>query len=498
MEKKYLLLIFSVLVVVSFFANISAAAEVRLEVENRSNISSATYFLNSSITGLTGNVNIRNVSFYYQVFGGSTWTLIATTNNVSVNQSYFNTTWDTTAVADGRNYTLNVTSMDYDAGTVNATNITVSVTIDDTAPTIAVYGISPTAYANGTSIKTSTSSANNLTLSLYITDATMGIANQSDPSVCFVNAGGGVNHTIPMFYTSLTTGWCNASDTNATTAANISGLSDGNNTINIYVNDTITNLLNSTLVVQIDTTDPVPTATCSPTSVQTGDTFPCTCSGSDATSGVSTSTGASTSNSITSTSNTGTFTYTCGVTDNGGLTSSASKTYTVGQPPNSGSSGTTTPSWTTHVIGDGAFEQGHTRQLAVRNRLKVQVSSEDHFVGVLSITEDKVTIEISSDPVQVTLAVGEDAKADVNGNGFYDIYVLLNGIIGNNANVTIQKINEEVPEGGSGIETGGEVVGEDAGTDGDGDGGGIPTFVWILIILVVLILIWKGMKKKGK
>ena len=499
MEKKYLLLIFSVLVVVSFLFMVSAVTTMNptLPAVNFTNISGSSYALNVTILNggpagnTTGNVTFSYQPWSYTVAANETWITITTVVNTSENQWYFNTTWDTTAVADGKNYTLNFTAYDHESAyVVNATNVSGNMTMDNTAPTVAVYGSDgTTAYANGTSIKTAATFANNLTLNISVTDATIGMANQSADAYCFINVNGGLNHTVPFTVDQ----WCNSSD------INITDLSDGNNTINIYVNDTLTNLLNSTLVVQIDTTDPSATATCSPTSLHTGDSFPCSCSGADATSGVSTSTGSSTSGSITGTPSTGSFTYTCSVTDNGGLTSSATKTYIVEQSSSwRGDSGTTTPSWTTHVIGDGAFEQGHTRQLAVRNRLKVQVSSEDHFVGVLSITEDKVTIEISSDPVQVTLAVGEDAKADVNGNGFYDIYVLLNGIIGNNANVTIQKINEEVPEGGSGIETGGEVVGEDTGTDGDGDGGGIPTFVWILIILVVLILIWKGMKKKGK
>lgn len=485
-NKKILLFVFSVLMLVSFLSVTDAA--IRLELANRSNISGST-FLNASITGLTGNVNIRNVSFYYQVFGGSTWTLIATTNNVSTNQSYFNTTWDTTAVTDGRNYTLNVTSMDYAAGTVNATNITVSATIDNTPPTIAVYGTAPTVYANGTSIKTSTSSANNLTLSIYITDATIGMANQSRTSVCFVNVGGGVNHTIPMFSTGLTTGWCNASDTNVT-GLNISDLDDGNNTINIYLNDTLTNRLNSTLVAHIDTTSPTSTAACSPTTVNAGDTFPCTCSGTDATSGVSTSTGTSTSGTVTSTANTGAFTYTCTVTDNGGLSSTATKAYSIVLIPSSGpSSGTTT---VTHTVSSEVFANGYTTSLPSNNQLKVTIDSEAHYVKVDSVSATQVKLIISSDPVEVTLAEGEEAKFDVTDDGYYDLQVTLNDIANNKANVTIQKIYELIPEGQGAVSAPG-IEEEQAPAEK-----GNLTWLWIVIGAVVIIAILWAISRRKK
>ena len=185
MEKRYLLLVFSVLVLVSFLVNVNAAVAVTLRTANYSNIS-GSYLLNATLTDLTANVS--NVSFYYQAFGGSTWTLISTVTNTTYNQTNFTYTWDTTAVTEGRNYTLNVTVLNYTGATENATyNSTVSVTIDNTAPTMVVYGTAPTAYAN-TTIRTSIAVASaNLTLSIYITDLAIGMANVSTnaPAVCF-------------------------------------------------------------------------------------------------------------------------------------------------------------------------------------------------------------------------------------------------------------------------------------------------------------------------
>src|SRR3989344_3457811 len=293
-NKRTFLTVLFAIVTISFLFTVSATVTVFTNSTlNGTNIS-GTHRIYFNMTGCFVQCHIGSISINWTYYNGTSF-YVTTVSNVTENQTNFTYAWDTTTFPDGKNGSLNFTAIDYPSNaTINATNLTRDINLDNTLPTMVVYGTAPTAYAN-TSIRTSTAVATaNLTLSIYITDATKGMANTS-LSVCFVNVGGGVNHTIPMFSTGRTTGWCNASDTNASTAINISGLTDGNKTINIYVNDTITNSLNTTLVAHIDTTAPTSTATCSPTTAQTGATFPCSCSGTDATSGVSTSTGTSTS-----------------------------------------------------------------------------------------------------------------------------------------------------------------------------------------------------------
>jgi hypothetical protein len=490
-NKKILLLVFAVLFLTSFVTMISAAMGVGLVYPTRNltnasslNLTGPGQYLNASLFLVDGTSLVGNVTFYYQPVSynhNGTWTLIANKFNTTANQSTYNTTWTTAGVADGV-YILNVTSLNANSTNVNATNATIHITIDNTAPTTIAYGgAALTAYANGTSIKTAATFANNLTLNISVTDATVGLLNSSN-AFCFINVAGGFNHSVPL----TANRWCNSSD------INITGLTDGNKTINIYVNDSLNNMrLNSTLVVQIDTTVPTASATCSPTTVQTGASFPCTCSTSDATSGINaaSSGGTSTSPDGTATpSSTGIFTYTCGATDNGGLTASTTATYSVTQPPSTGGGATTTTTWTTHAITESIFEQGYTKELGVKSRIKVQIESADHFIGVVSISATSATIEISSDPVRVTLSAGEDTKADVNNDGFYDVYVLLNGITNNKADVTIQKIHEEISEEGAGL-------GE--GEEEEEEKGGISAWIWILIAIVVIaIVVWQIKARK--
>ena len=98
--------------------------------------------------------------------------------------------------------------------------------------------------------------------------------------------------------------------------------------------------------------------------------------------------------------------------------------------------------------------------------------------------------------MQVTLTAGEDAKVDITDDGFYDVYVLLNSITGNKADVTVQKIHEEIPEGGTGVETTGEQPLEE---EEEEEEGGISTWIWILIAVVIIALVvWKTKKTKKK
>jgi len=601
LARLILLLFFSTVVIMGFLFTISAATTVNFvtsagaNLANSSNLFGSAYTLVAYVNGTPADSNVGNVTFYYQPWiyvaaANGTWITIATVENTTANQTVFSTTWNTTALTDFKNYSLNITAFNYTYGAINATNFSSNMTIDNTPPITAIYtGATLTAYTNLT-IKTATTQ--NLTLNISVSDATVGLLNTS-ASYCFINANG-TNQTIPLYngfcnssiirltdlsdgnhpimiyvndtignkrlnntlyvqldttpptiilapyYTNATarkntstltlnisvsdatsgltgsackinvddgtnqtvgvsSGWCN------TTEIDMTGLTDNNYTINVYVNDTGNLLkLNNSFVVWADTTVPSSvTATCSPSTVQTGDTFPCTCTGTDAGSGINSTatTASSTSNSITSTSNTGTFTYNCTVTDYAGNFLSSTAVYSVTlSGGSSGGGGSSTTTWITQIVTDTVFEQGYTTQLPTNNRVKVKVDSQDHYVGVLLISGTKATIQISSIPIQVTLSAGQNATADVNDDGFYDIYILLNGIVNNKADISIQKIHQAIPEGESSITTTGETsegAGEETTTITEESGGSL-LWLWIAIALVIIIAIGWGIGKSKK
>jgi parallel beta-helix repeat protein len=165
-------------------------------------------------------------------------------------------------------------------------------------------------------------------------------------------------------------------------------------------------------------------------------------------------------------------------------------------PSSSPGGGIATPSFwkNTFVINDEQFTEGVTKQLQKTHRMKIKVNNEFHHVGVVDLTETEATINISSETIQVKLNVGEDAKVDVTGDNFYDVYVILNNILISNetqdkvpkANITIKNIHEEIPkESDSPIETTGEVTGEEIIEESKNI---IPIVIGAIVLILILIL----------
>ena len=178
-----------------------------------------------------------------------------------------------------------------------------------------------------------------MTLNVTVSDARTGIA-----SVTFnvINAATGVvNDTIIGIEEGANQYSANF---------NLSHYPDGTYNITFMVYDTAGNYnftangttyaANSILTnIIIDNTRPTVTAACSPTNVDVGDAFPCSCTSSDATSGInSTSTTSTSPDGTGSIVNTGSFTYTCSVVDRAGNTQASNVNYVVDSGSSSSSS----------------------------------------------------------------------------------------------------------------------------------------------------------------
>lgn len=106
---------------------------------------------------------------------------------------------------------------------------------------------------------------------------------------------------------------------------------------------------------------------------------------------------------------------------------------------------TTTTFTETTAVSEEQFDRGYTRRLAEAERFVVEVEGESHYVGVVEVGETTATIEVGSEPQQVTLSIGEARKFEVTNDSYYDIYVQLNSIENDKASLTIKGIYEEIP-----------------------------------------------------
>tara|TARA_Y100000310_G_C20702899_1_gene831657 strand:- start:7198 stop:8832 length:1635 start_codon:yes stop_codon:yes gene_type:complete len=235
------------------------------------------------------------------------------------------------------NYTFIIEAKNTTAGGgSNYSNFTnISMYIDRTdPPTIELRNSDGTIYTNATYKNQNDSALTSLNIS--ISDVRAGFSSSGlTGAVCLIDVNG-TNQTV-----TVDSGWCNS------TVLNLTGLADGNQTINVYVNDTVNNVgLNNSFVVFVDSTDPTATTSCTPANpTDNGELVTCTCSGSD---GSGTGIASETANRVDTASTGGTFTYDCTVEDNAGNTGIATATYlvqgtgTTTTTSSSGSSGTTT------------------------------------------------------------------------------------------------------------------------------------------------------------
>jgi hypothetical protein len=100
--------------------------------------------------------------------------------------------------------------------------------------------------------------------------------------------------------------------------------------------------------------------------------------------------------------------------------------------------------WTkTYSPTDEQATAGYNKELKKGERIKVKVGNESHYVGIIKVSSDEVTINVSSNPQQAVLEVGETKSFEVTNDSYYDINVTLNRINDTNANISVQSIHEK-------------------------------------------------------
>ena len=163
-----------------------------------------------------------------------------------------------------------------------------------------------------------------------------------------------------------------------------------------------------------------------------------------------------------------------------------------------GTIGTTTPTWTsTHTIDEAAFEEGFTKSLGSKERIKLKINNIEHHMGVKSLTASTVTLEIASDPVEAILSIGDTRKFDLTDDGYYDMIVTLDKIEASKADITIKSIYELVTEETEEVEEASEEAAAEQRQEEIAEGELTNlTILWIIIIIIiVLVLGWFGYKK---
>lgn len=97
------------------------------------------------------------------------------------------------------------------------------------------------------------------------------------------------------------------------------------------------------------------------------------------------------------------------------------------------------------VINENQTNVGYTKVLGKQEIVQFTLfdsKSSKHTLTVNSVGTDYVNITIRSDPIKLTLGIGQSAKLNLTSLNFYDLFVKLESINKGKAEITIQTINE--------------------------------------------------------
>ena len=81
-----------------------------------------------------------------------------------------------------------------------------------------------------------------------------------------------------------------------------------------------------------------------------------------------------------------------------------------------------------------------------KDTISFSVGSQSHKIEILEVTKTTATIKISSNPIEVTLTIGDIRKYDLDSNGYYDTKIKLDDTIYDDdiAEITLYSINEKI------------------------------------------------------
>ena len=293
--------------------------------------------------------------------------------------------------------------------------------------------------ANGTSVNSSVRVLNvdsvgpsvNLTFPFSIDYSSLGelnfSINDSNLSACWYSVNDSVNVSISCLL-------------NGTELVPIEGV----NTWKIYANDSFGNVNSASVSFVFDTTNPVASAYCSPSTVDADFAVTCSCSGSDDGSGINDS--LTTNDSSPDTSSAGTFNYECSVTDNVGNTDSDTDSYLVLSASDTASNDASdvTITRTTNeddvvvlhnVLDDEEFadasnisslKDGIKVMLGESENVSFEFLNEEFILIVGNVSEDSVNFSILNE--SVSFLENESQSFDLNKDGVYDLKIVLEDV----------------------------------------------------------------------
>ncbi len=130
---------------------------------------------------------------------------------------------------------------------------------------------------------------------------------------------------------------------------------------------------------------------------------------------------------------------------------------------------------------------GYTRNL--KNNEKINFSIFDfkggrHLLTIDNVGVDYVNLIIESDPIILTLGVGQSVKLNLTSPVYYDLFIKVNKIVAGEVELTVQLINEAIEMKTPDVITGNVVVEEAVVEIME-----IENYLWVIVFLVVILIL---------
>ncbi|MEA3248324.1 MAG: S8 family serine peptidase [Nanoarchaeota archaeon] len=154
-----------------------------------------------------------------------------------------------------------------------------------------------------------------------------------------------------------------------------------------------------------------------------------------------------------------------------------------------GSATTSTPS-KVYEANVSEISAGYTKNLKSNEKINFSIFDFEggrHLLTINEISTDYVNLLIESDPINLTLGVGQSVKLNLTSKIYYDLFIKINKIIAGEAELTIQLINEPIEARVVEVVTTGKI--EEVEPIIVKDYSGIVTILTVLFILIGLIIL---------
>jgi hypothetical protein len=107
-------------------------------------------------------------------------------------------------------------------------------------------------------------------------------------------------------------------------------------------------------------------------------------------------------------------------------------------------------SWeTTYTVDESSLTLGYGADLANNERMKLIFDEDGYYVtyiGIVDLQSDYMNLDVSNDSQLYNMEVGQELKLNVTNKDYFDLYIKINPITGERANLFVKKIHESIPK----------------------------------------------------